>query len=429
MGIFMLMYEVYFVLICFHIIVSKKPNLIRLIFSGILINIICIGSMFIYRPLSGICLHIGVMLYIFFFMKSKLAFILTFLMMVLALIASSVSSYFAQNIISSIWNYDFNHLLDVRSAFILILLMILIYSIGTYLIKSFYMKVSPFIRSSESWISTTISIITNSVFVFTYLIIFYVSGDQGLNVYILIMIGIFLSVGTSVILLYYSSLKRVELQNKENQLSQLNDYINTIERMNTEMRRFKHDYKNVLSAMHGYIEDNDIEGLKKLLYQHILPFEENIDVDMKELNKLVYIKVKELKGLLSLKLSQAIHQGLSIKVTITEDLVGLNMETVDMCRVIGILLDNAIEEAIKTDEKCIHALIENMDECILIHIENSLVDNTMSIHQIFNKGYSTKDGHSGLGLYSVHRILSKYEISLETRIENSRFIQLFGVAN
>ena len=64
----------------------------------------------------------------------------------------------------------------------------------------------------------------------------------------------------------------------------------------------------------------------------------------------------------------------------------------------------------------------------LFIIENSCVDNNISTSNIFEKGYSTKENNSGIGLWKVHKILEKNtDIDLFTVVKNNKFRQELSV--
>ena len=88
------------------------------------------------------------------------------------------------------------------------------------------------------------------------------------------------------------------------------------------------------------------------------------------------------------------------------------------------MLDNAIEAANETIEKSIHIEFRADSKKQLFIIENSCKDNNISINKIFEKGYSTKEHNSGIGLWKVHNILSKNEnLDLFTTVKDNRFRQ------
>ena len=95
------------------------------------------------------------------------------------------------------------------------------------------------------------------------------------------------------------------------------------------------------------------------------------------------------------------------------DLKTLNIKTYDLTRILGILLDNAIEASSKCEEKIINITIrkDNKVNRQLFIIENTYANKDVNTDRIFEKGYTSKiedDGQShGLGLWEVRKILKK----------------------
>ena len=74
------------------------------------------------------------------------------------------------------------------------------------------------------------------------------------------------------------------------------------------------------------------------------------------------------------------------------DLTTLNIKTYDLSRILGILLDNAIEASNKCEEKIINIIIrkDNKSHRQLFVIENTYFDKNIDTDRIFEKGYTSK---------------------------------------
>lgn len=102
----------------------------------------------------------------------------------------------------------------------------------------------------------------------------------------------------------------------------------------------------------------------------------------------------------------------------------LNISTYELCRILGILLDNAIEATKQCEEKIINIkFIKDFKvNRKLIIIENSFNQPDIDLEKIYEKGYSTKTEdleQHGLGLWTVRKILSKSDnLNLFTTIDN-----------
>ena len=88
--------------------------------------------------------------------------------------------------------------------------------------------------------------------------------------------------------------KKAELKQKE----VLEHYIDSLEEMVKKMRSFRHDYKNILSSMSGYIRENKMEELKQYFDEKIKNFSSDTEVQMEAWKCLKNIQPMELKGFL-----------------------------------------------------------------------------------------------------------------------------------
>jgi len=102
------------------------------------------------------------------------------------------------------------------------------------------------------------------------------------------------------------------------------------------------------------------------------------------------------------------------------------MKIYEFTRLLGILLDNAIEATYECTEKIINVYIRKdfkIKRQLLI-IENTYNNKEIDVEKIFEKGYSTKDSNTGLGLWEVRQIIKKNNnLNLYTSKDNKFFKQ------
>lgn len=161
-------------------------------------------------------------------------------------------------------------------------------------------------------INVKIIIVVINIVVATFILYIFAMINKFMNIskVVVILIAILFVIyfiSTFIILFFYNSyIKReADLQNKSKELSQIKEYTDMIETMYSELRKFKHDYVNIISAINGYIEGKDMEGLQRYFNTHIIPLNENINLQNSRIESLKYINDTALKGLLSSKLVQA----------------------------------------------------------------------------------------------------------------------------
>lgn len=114
-------------------------------------------------------------------------------------------------------------------------------------------------------------------------------------------------------------------------------------------------------------------------------------------------------NLLTSKYHEAEAKDIKVNMTFLLDLNTLKMKIYEFARILGILLDNAIEASSECDEKIINITFRNdsKNNRQLITIENTYQNKDIDTEKIFEKGVSEKENHTGLGLWEVRKIIKK----------------------
>lgn len=99
----------------------------------------------------------------------------------------------------------------------------------------------------------------------------------------------------------------------------------------------------------------------------------------------------------------------------------------DVCRVTGVFLDNAIEEVKNKDNKKIIVELFTDEDKLCIKISNNF-SGSINIEKMYDKGYTTKSNGHGYGLSLVKEILDKNnKLSNLTSVEKDMFTQLLEI--
>ncbi len=239
---------------------------------------------------------------------------------------------------------------------------------------------------------------------------------------------LFIILGITIFLLLRSIQKEHMIQLKQVEQTALREYTMQIESLYLETRAFKHDYQNILSTMNGYIATRDYEKLETYFTQKLSLMDNESSRQNAILGKLVNVEVPELKGLLYYKLFTALQSDLQTVVDIPVVIGNIPMDIMDFIRMLGILLDNALEAAAATEDKYFYVGLEQLENGLAVTIENSSapVDN---IELLFQKNYSTKGTDRGIGLWEVRNLLKSHpQTALHTNYRNGRFLQELEIA-
>ena len=245
-----------------------------------------------------------------------------------------------------------------------------------------------------------------------------------------LMIATFLI--TVVILLRYIGNKMKELDRqriqelKDNQLKDITAYVHQMESMYNELRSFRHDYHNVLISLNESIKTKNLSIIEKT-YDQILSNEGlKLQETQYSLTKLNNLKTLPVKGVFSTHIIAAWQKKISVHLEIEDIIENEPIDVLDYVRIISILLDNAIEAAEKAQHPSLSIVCFTTVNPVAIYIiiENSCENEHPNVSAIFQKGFSTKGEHRGVGLANVNKILKDYpHISLQTEGEPFLFRQ------
>ncbi|BAX67309.1 hypothetical protein C5L17_001325 [Latilactobacillus sakei subsp. sakei] len=204
---------------------------------------------------------------------------------------------------------------------------------------------------------------------------------------------------------------------------QLQDYLVNIEQQYTELRRFKHDYQNILLSLESFAEKGDQQQFKAY-YQELLaqrPIQSEIQGAV--IAQLDYLKNEPIRGLVIQKFLAAKQAGVTLKFEMTEPIELPSANLLTVIRIIGILLDNAIEQAVQETDKLVSCAFLQSEGLIEITIENT-ASQVKDIQAFSELGYSTKGAGRGTGLANVQDLIAKQtNLFLETQIENRKLRQ------
>ena len=267
-------------------------------------------------------------------------------------------------------------------------------------------------------------LIINSIFMLcsfilqAFLLSFYIDN---LPVYIT-LISIIILLGYYFIS-FYSIIKTTNLQQTKQVLEQTQQYNKTLCILHDNIRCFKHDYNNMITTIGGYIQSEDIVGLRKY-YSQLLS-------DCSRSNNLSTLSPEVINepaiySLLTNKYHKANELGIDINIEAFLDFHKLNMKIYEFTKILGILLDNAIEATQECEKKVINVTIckdFKVNRQLLV-IENTYKDKNVNTEKIYEKGFSSKKNNTGLGLWETRQILKRNNnLNLFTTKNNEFFRQ------
>lgn len=190
--------------------------------------------------------------------------------------------------------------------------------------------------------------------------------------------------------------------------TELIKYTTLLEKNYDKLRFFKHDYANILLTLEIFIRENDMENLQKYYFDLVKNFNDFTKSIPKQIDNIHFIKDKPLKSIIFDKLNNADNQKINAVLIVKENIT-FNDNLLDLCRVLGILLDNSIEAANScVNDRFIYVSFVRKDNEISISIKNSYKDN-LNINDLYKNGYTTKGRNHGQGLEEVRYIVNQHK--------------------
>lgn len=206
-------------------------------------------------------------------------------------------------------------------------------------------------------------------------------------------------------------------------LNQQKLYIQNLETVQKEVRHFRHDFKNMMAGASLQAKEGNLQAVREFISGVTEDFERQVGKQIFQITQTGNIQITELKGLLILKMTEAQEKKLPFRLEVPNPFCDPGMSERDLCRAVGILLDNALEAAETEDNGAVTAIFYDDGELIHIIIRNTAAE-TVPVSRIWEDGYSTKGSRRGNGLPSFRQIVNRYDQAAScTRQENGSFIQ------
>ncbi len=188
----------------------------------------------------------------------------------------------------------------------------------------------------------------------------------------------------------------------------LKKYYTEAESMYTKMRGWRHDYRHHIQTMKVHAANGELEEIIKYL--------DMLDEDLTNVETVIRTGNRMSDAILNSKLSLAARQEIKVKAE-AKIPVSLTVSELDLCIIIGNLLDNAIE-----------ACMELPPDSRLIRIYMEMKGNYLYLSLINTAGgkkkrsfHTTKGEGHGLGLVRVDEIVKKYGGYIKRASEDEAF--------
>ncbi len=202
-------------------------------------------------------------------------------------------------------------------------------------------------------------------------------------------------------------------------------YIDEISKQNEEINQFRHDYLNILSSLESYLEEGDLQALTVYYQQTIQPTRTLFLANASKLSALQKIDHPAIRGIFMTKLLLAQEKGISVHLEMTGKIIfPKHVFDLNLIRILGILLDNAIEEVDALGKGELAVAFFQEKDVLVILIQNTVRNPVEPLYQLKKQGFSTKGKGRGHGLSTVDELMSQTsDLLLETTISQHLFVQ------
>lgn len=205
--------------------------------------------------------------------------------------------------------------------------------------------------------------------------------------------------------------------------------LEAVEKEIDEYKTTNHEMKNTLRMIEDMIKRNDSETLKFI--QKL----QSKDIERKSVKADVayQIPLPGLKSLFHDKLLEMENKSIEYDLHISKSVKPSKCHNIEdddilsLCQIIGVLLDNSIQEVQNLNEKYVSIDIYTNHSNLFISISNNY-ETEPKIDKIFDAGYTTKGKGHGYGLALVKQIIDKSSnFLIETEVSKTTFRQILEI--
>lgn len=183
--------------------------------------------------------------------------------------------------------------------------------------------------------------------------------------------------------------------------------------MIVSMRGQRHDFTNHLQVISGLN--------KQKRYSDLQDYVQQLVDDTVYYNEILKTENPILSALINAKLGQAREKGIELKVDFQSDLSGLSRHSMDISRILGNLVDNAME-AVEDEKghKEVRLLVHREGPFVVISVANLVHSEVESPEKWLQDGFSTKgQTHSGIGLAISRQLARKINARLSVQVDEN----------
>ena len=215
---------------------------------------------------------------------------------------------------------------------------------------------------------------------------------------ILLAAGLAAAAAGAVAVTVWALLRRSDRRIASYQNKLLARQIAEVENLYVTMRGWRHDYHNHLQTLKAKMDMGQSIGAREYL--------DRLEQDLDGIRALAETGNVSVDAILNAKLSLVLKQGidLNFKATVPKS---LTVTDIDLCVILGNLIDNALEscEKAEEDQRFLRLYIGVLKQQLYLSISNATAETVRKIDAAY---ISAKRGNHGHGLRRIDRVVEKY---------------------
>ncbi len=173
--------------------------------------------------------------------------------------------------------------------------------------------------------------------------------------------------------------------------------VREIQNMYRQVRGWRHDYRNHINNMKIQLSQENYDGLSDYLNE-LADDLDTVDTVIKTGNVMADAILNS-----KLNVAEKMNVQLNVKANVPE---ALPMSDVELCSVLGNMLDNAVEACgtLPEEERFMRVYIGKLKGQLYLSVQNS----AGKVRKEKGSYLSTKEGEHGYGLFRIDRVAKKY---------------------
>lgn len=229
---------------------------------------------------------------------------------------------------------------------------------------------------------------------------------------IMMILSILFLLAVIVYLLYRTIDRAYDRQIAAYQNKLLKNQVDEVHNLYLTMRGWRHDYHNHMQSVKAYLAMDSLDEAKAYL--------DRLEQDLDDIDLLFHTGNINADAILNSKISLAVKRGIQVdyKATVPKELA---VSDIDLCVVIGNLIDNAVEacEKVEPQHQFIRLYIGILRRQLYISVSNATGE---AVRKLDEEYITTKRGNHGHGLKRINNIVNKYDGYINRKNEPGVFV-------